>query len=303
MTNIAPPDVAPQVVVLMADMVGSSQLYAEQGNSGAFRIVSRCLGLLEHAVQVCGGRVVKRMGDGIFAIFQEATAAVNAAAQIHQAIEATDWGPDNEPVHVRVGISQGMAVLDDDDVYGDVVNVAARLASLAGGDEVLVSELVHNALLKEMQTVSQLLSEVVLRGRPTPERVYRYMWQPNDSTVNVPAPARSFAAALEVIFDAQSLLLHAGRPRLRIGRAPDNDIMLDLTVVTRHHADLMLRGSAFYVSDHSTNGTMVYLDGGQSIRVHRNEVTLSGSGHIVVGSDVAPPIQFREIVLRPEDIR
>src|SRR5262249_19101674 len=137
------------VTVLFADISGSTLMYAVHGDQRAFAVTSACLGLLEAEVARSGGRVVKRVGDAILAVFDAADAGVGAAVGMLRALETAESPAQDERVHVRVGIASGTAVLDAGDVYGDVVNVAARLVGLAGVDEIFLSGDCHDALPRE----------------------------------------------------------------------------------------------------------------------------------------------------------
>ncbi len=284
-------DVRLPVAVVFADVSGSSLLYAEQGDTVAFNIVSRCLDVLEVHVKQHAGRVVKRVGDAVLAVFDDATAAVCASASMQQAMEVSGNAA-GICTHVRIGISHGTAVLDAGDVYGDMVNVAARLVALAGVDEIVISGAVYDALPLDMRGSARLIDRLVLKGRPSSEPIYEYLWKRDDATMAVPAPQEGSPTILRVAAAGKNLVVHSNRPKLRIGRASDNDIVIDADVVSRHHAEITMRGRNFLLIDRSTNGTYVDIDGSGSFRVIRDEITLTGDGTILVGSREVPSIRF-----------
>jgi class 3 adenylate cyclase len=126
------------VTVLFADITASTTLYAQRGDAAAFALASACLDQVDAGIAAGGGRVVKRLGDGVLALFENPSQAVRAAVALRTGLsapEATAW---REGVRVRFGISSGPAVLARDDVFGDVVNVAARLTTLAGAYEIFL---------------------------------------------------------------------------------------------------------------------------------------------------------------------
>src|SRR5262245_2586275 len=139
------------VTVLFADISGSMLLYAVRGDEEAYRLASTCLGILEQQVGAHAGRVVKRVGDAILAAFDSPEMAVRAAAARHHALEAPDCEIRGEGIRVRAGIASGTAVHESGDVYGDVVNIAARLVSLAGADEIFLAGETHDALPPELR--------------------------------------------------------------------------------------------------------------------------------------------------------
>jgi adenylate cyclase len=282
-----------QVSVLFADISGSTLMYAVRGNAVAFNLTSRCLGMLEEQVTAAGGRTIKRVGDAILAVFDSAEAAVRAAAAMQHALEAPDSPIRSEGLHVRIGIATGGALLEGGDVHGDVVNVAARLVALAGADEIFLAGETYHALSGELQEAIRLIDQFALRGRPDWVHVYQYLWKRENTTVRETGPARGYVAALEVSYGPQVFALGPDLPKVTIGREDDNDITIPEDVVSRHHAEVVLRGDKFVLVDRSTNGTYVLTDGGDTLRVTREEVTLAGSGRIVPGRQTLQPVRYR----------
>lgn len=280
------------VTVVFADISGSTTLYAVRGDAAAFQITSRCLALLEEHVTAAQGRVVKRLGDAVLAVFETPAPAVHAAIEMQRALSEPESPLRQEGLHVRVGISSGAAVLAPDDVFGDVVNVAARLVSLAGADEIVVSGTVHEALPEQVRDTTHLIDHLALRNRPDPVPVYRCVWVPENQTVMVHKKKRG-TATLELTRGEQHFAVGATAPRLTLGRATDNDLVVAEQAVSRYQAEIALRGDKFVLVDRSTNGTYVHVDGGPTFRVSREEVTLSGSGTIVPGLELDPPIRYR----------
>jgi adenylate cyclase len=287
---------AASVSVLFADISGSTLMYAVRGNEEAFNLTSSCLTLLEDQIRQVGGRVIKRVGDAVLAAFDAAVPAVQAAAGIQWALEAPECKLRGEGLHVRVGISSGTAVLDAGDVYGDVVNVAARLVSLAGADEIFLGGETYDALTPELRESVRLIDQLALRGRPDWVLVYEYLWKRENTTVGASdrtQRAGQAAATMELSYGPQGFVLGVDRPKLTIGRDDDNDIAIAHDVVSRHHAQVVLRGDRFLLVDRSTNGTYVITDGGDSIRVCRDELALLGGGRILPGRKTLQPIRYR----------
>jgi class 3 adenylate cyclase len=280
------------VAVLFADISGSTLLYAMRGDEEAFRLSSNCLNLVQEEMEACGGRIVKRLGDALLVVFTSGESAVQAAAGLQRRMDDPQCGLHEEGVHVRVGIAWGSAVFDDGDVYGDVVNVAARLVALAGADEILLAEGAHESLPARMQGSSRLIDRIAIRGRPDRVLVYEYLWQKEDLTASVATRRAEPAWTLEVRFAELRFLVGAARPRLTIGRTAESDITIDIDVVSRWHAEIVMRGDKFVLSDSSTNGTYVRLGNGPLLRVCRDEITLAGSGEILPGREDAPAVEF-----------
>jgi adenylate cyclase len=282
------------VSVLFADISGSTLMYAVRGDEVAFKLTSACLSLLEQEVQRFGGRVIKRVGDAILAAFAGSEAAVRAAAGMQHALESPDCPVRGEGVLVRVGVSTGMAVRDPTgDVYGDIVNIAARLVSLAGADEIFLNGEAYEEIPAEMRDSVRLIDQIALRGRPDWVLVYQYLWKQEGATVSAGERHRGFAAAIELTFGTDTFALGPDRPRLTIGRDASNDVTIDEEVVSRRHCEVVLRGDKYFVVDRSTNGTYVCTDAGDTFRLCRDEMTLAGSGRIHIGKQTMEPLRYR----------
>src|SRR4051794_27497925 len=119
------------LVVCFTDLQGFTTFTAEYGDVAASKLLSEHYKTAGPLVRSRGGRIVKRLGDGLMMTFYEPTAAVLAA------VELVESPP--QPLHVRAGLHVGEVLIDRADIVGHVVNVAARVAETADGDEVLIS--------------------------------------------------------------------------------------------------------------------------------------------------------------------
>jgi class 3 adenylate cyclase len=278
--------------VLFADISGSVSLYEDRGDTVGFALNDKCLRIVESNVTGQGGRVIKRAGDAVLAAFDSAGSAVRAAAQMMKAVEAPASQLHAEGVHLRVGVSFGTVVHSEGDIYGDQVNVAARLVSLAGPEEVLISGPTYRALPEEMQETARIIDDVSLRGRSEPVGVFQFLWRLEDVTVTYRESATAPRAFLSLQFGSQSFAVDADRPSFRIGRGPDNDLVIPKSVVSRHHADIALRGGKFILKDRSTNGTDVHVENGPTLQLRREEIVLVGSGRIFFGGGDEDPLSY-----------
>lgn len=281
------------VAVLFVDISGSTTLYAERGDATAFSLTKACLDLVGAQIGAAGGRVLRQVGDGVLAVFDTPVQALRAAIRISETTEDPARPLAREGVRVRSGISSGLAVLLADDVYGDVANVAARLVGRADAGEIFVSGTVYEGLPAELRATVQLIDHMVLRNRPTPVLVYKYA--PDSQRATIKAVARRRATTtIEVTYGDRLLVVGLERPRISLGRDPENDIRIEEDVVSRHHADIAQRGDRFVLVDRSTNGTYVSADNGPMLRVVREELVLASRGRIALGvEETAHPILYR----------
>ncbi|HEV7304798.1 adenylate/guanylate cyclase domain-containing protein [Ensifer sp.] len=130
--------------ILAADVVGYSRLMERDETATYTRMMTRWRQVLEPLVAEHQGRVFKRTGDGIFAEFSSAVNAVECAAHLQRAMaEANAETPPDEAIVLRVGVNMGDIMVADNDLYGDGVNVAARIEALARPGGVAISDGVH----------------------------------------------------------------------------------------------------------------------------------------------------------------
>ena len=174
--------------VLVADVVGYSRLM-EADEAGTLSLLKeRRKNVLEPVVREHGGRVVKVMGDGVLIEFASAVNAVKAALELQakMAQANADLPEARRPV-LRIGINLGDVIGEGSDIYGDGVNIAARLEALAEPGGVCISAKIHDEVKGKIQTAFFDAGEQQLKNVATPVRVYRAGTGKTD--VSVPWPA------------------------------------------------------------------------------------------------------------------
>ncbi len=279
--------------VLFADICGSTGWFELLGDQRAQLLVDGVLEAMTRVVERQGGRVVKRLGDAVLAAFGRARSCLLAAEEIHgQVPQAVDWSGEMPPLALHSGAHWGRVIPVEGDIYGDAVNVAARLADLAGPGQILTSEQTVRALEPERQTNTRFVTCLNLRGRKEEIRVYEILWDTGGLTVLSPlpldlSPARRGSLCLEL--GGLGLEVNRDRPQLSMGRGPGNDLVLDRAWVSRAHARVELRGRRFVLVDFSSNGTFLQPRGGGVVYVKQDEITLQGSGIITLGRPPGPP--------------
>src|ERR1035438_4571458 len=194
---------ARDLCLLFADISGSSRLYEKLGDTEALRAVERCLNRLERATAGQKGRVVKTIGDEVMAVFNSADAAVHAAVEMQQRIDSLP-SVSGVKLAVRIGLHWGSALEEKDDVFGDTVNTASRLAGLAKGGQILTSTESLAVLSPHQQFSTREIGYLAVKGKAESVRVFEVIWQESDD-MTMKSASLSPAAASET--------------RLQIGRA------------------------------------------------------------------------------------
>ena len=177
--------------ILAADVVGYSLLMAadEAGTLASLKALRR--ELIEPKTVEYHGRVVKLMGDGTLMEFGSVVDAVNFAADLQRAIaERNAKVPEDRRIIYRIGINIGDVIVEGDDIYGDGVNVAARLEALADPGGICVSGPVHTQIRGKVALAFKDLGEQQVKNIPEPVRVFKVLL--DDSAAEhtaAPAPA------------------------------------------------------------------------------------------------------------------
>jgi class 3 adenylate cyclase len=162
--------------VLFTDMVASTQLRARLGDAAADVVVAQHDALIDDVLRATGGRLVKRMGDGVLAVFSSAKQALEAAALVQRRVAQLRARRPEHGFSLRVGIAAGDVSLGEHDVSGTPVVEAYRLCEQAGADHVLLSDVVR--VLVGSRSPWQLVpaGELDVRGLPDPLVAYSLEW-------------------------------------------------------------------------------------------------------------------------------
>ncbi len=289
--------------VVFADLVGSTGIFERLGDATASRFVTQLTSALSKTFEDHHGRVVKLLGDGLFVVFPAEGDALAACVSIQKRLQDKPVHPGGggSPVQMQMGVECGEIVEIDGDCFGDAVNSAARLADLAGAEQILTTQRLRDALAPIQRAQLRSLGPIYLRGKAEATEVFRVDWQVDrdaDATVmgvSMLKPVKE--AALELSAGGQTLRLEARGEKLSIGRAVTASLALNDSRVSRLHATLEWRGGQFVLGDASSFGTWVYM-GNQSepVVLRRTECYLVGNGQIALGcerdADSAPLVTF-----------
>jgi adenylate cyclase len=272
--------------VLFADVSDSSSLYYKLGDAAAHNIIHACIDALSNLLPQYEGSLVKTLGDAIFCVFPTADLAVRAAGHMQAQVSGSCAG--NHRVSIHIGIAFGPVLLQDADVFGDTVNVAAYLTKVAMHEQILMTEATGNALAPELKSSVRPIFRTVLKGASEESSVYQVLWRADMADVTelnehhgkvIPGDSGS----LRVWLEGQEILLNQGQRAMRIGRSSDCEIVVNDRYASREHLTIRLMRTRFYLIDHSINGTFVTFDGEEEVHVLRGELPLARSGQLSAG--------------------
>jgi adenylate cyclase len=160
--------------ILAEDVVGYSRLMQADEAGTLVALKSRRAKILEPLVDKFHGRVVKLMGDGALVEFASAVDAVECAVELQHGMESANANlPADRQIQVRIGINLGDVMVEGSDLYGDGVNIAARLEAMADPGSVFVSQTVFSHVRGKTKFAFEDLGEQSLKNMAEPVRVYR----------------------------------------------------------------------------------------------------------------------------------
>ncbi|MCZ6859911.1 MAG: adenylate cyclase, partial [Alphaproteobacteria bacterium] len=168
--------------IFAADMVGYSRLMEadEEGTISRHRNE-----LIDPKISEHDGRIVKTTGDGLLAEFASVVDAVKCAVEVQQAMQEREADvPEERRIVYRVGVNLGDIVIEGDDIFGDGVNVAARLEALAKPGEVLISGTAFDQIKKKLDYGYRFQGERKVKNIAEPVRLYAVLPDAEAGTVS-----------------------------------------------------------------------------------------------------------------------
>ncbi len=286
------------LAILFADIAGSTALYETVGDVEAHRRVAESLGFMAQAVESHGGQVLRTVGDSTLASFSSCDDALLAACAMQELHKQT-------PLAVRAGFHFGPVIPDKGDVYGNAVNIAARVASFAKTEEITATEFCIAQLSCENQGLATLLDNIWVKGISEPVGIYRITWEADAAMhTRVAQPAVNFAQFNEdttLVLSTENATFRMNRDSgiLNVGRDERCSVSVDGDRVSRKHAQFDWSAGQIQISDTSTNGTYIQREGQVPLFVRRETVVLNGRGKIGLGclpdEDASHSLQYSVI--------
>ena len=271
--------------VLFADIAGSTKLYEALGDTAAKGLIDDALIALAALTRRHGGRVIKTIGDEIMCVFPTAEKCFHAATDMQNKIDSMPVVSGTKR-RIRIGFHAGPLIEEAGDVFGDTVNVAARMSGLARGMQVMTTKSTVAMLPVYLRAFTRDIASLAVKGKADDMAVCEVLWQDEgDLTMTVAAlPAHAVPTGELVLkHGAQHVVLNGQRASAAMGRDPGSDIVVTDTKASRHHARIEKRRDKFFLADQSTNGTFVKVNGEAEIALRREELMLRGSGRIWFG--------------------
>jgi len=284
--------------VLFADVSDSTRLYETAGDTAALAAITSCLVAMRQATEAAGGRVIKTIGDEVLALFAAPDAAVAAAAEMQAKAEALPEVAGTR-IGLRIGFHYGPVLQQDDDVFGDTVNLAARLVAQAQKSEIITTAETASLLAPVFRSMVRHLYSITVKGKAEEVELAEVLWRSDINATtfmhNRARPPKSAAGeAVRLRYRDREVVRRRDGDAVVIGRDAGCDLVIEDDMASRQHCTVERRGDKFILKDHSTNGTYVTVEGDTELLLQREELTLRKHGWIAFGQPRASATEVVE---------
>ncbi|WP_036595641.1 FHA domain-containing protein [Ottowia thiooxydans] len=308
----------PLQTIVFIDLADSTAAFQALGNEEVAGVISKLTQWIGRVCEAHDGRIVKFLGDGVLAEFDNGATAAAAAVFLQQQHTARirPW-PKPLRMGLKIGLASGLVVRMGDDAYGESINLASRLSDMSGSNSIWATESVIGQLQGERETVSangregvldqvryRTLGTINIRGITEPHSVFQIEWNdevPTDlmtvrgnlSEFGQTQAAEPESKILLSWLDTEKAFPNSEMP-IEIGRAPSGAFVVSDQRVSRKHASIEWINGAFVLTDLSSYGTWVRFSGkdGSETQLRRNQCVLHSSGEMALGapfSDFSAP--------------
>jgi class 3 adenylate cyclase len=169
------------ITLMFTDIKGSTEYFERFGDIAGFAMVHQCNGVLRVAIEQHGGRVIKTIGDAVMAAFDECNASIQAAISIQRQLrDINAIRKKGDEILVRIGLHYGVGIVKSDDVFGDVVNVASRVESIALPEQIIISDSLEKQVSQSNFSLV-FLGRFRLKGKTEDRDLFRVQWNDRES--------------------------------------------------------------------------------------------------------------------------
>lgn len=280
-----------KLAVLFADVCDSTALYDNLGDDLARQLLMRCINTMSGKIGIYQGTLIKTIGDEIMCIFPSAEAAFHAACAMQIAIES-DRPLHGTSMHIRIGFNYGDVIHEHNDVFGNTVNIAARVAAITRAGQIMTTQAVFDAVPVNLQSKMRQILRAEFKGKHDLLDIFQIIYEKEDlqsTRLGIPAYRKTQENNDEMIlrYRDQSIRVNKERRSVVLGREEGCDLIVNNNLASRQHVRVELRFGKFIIVDQSTNGTYIRSNDGSIVHITREKTVLHGNGSISLGQAFA----------------
>ncbi|RLB92044.1 MAG: hypothetical protein DRH26_07100, partial [Deltaproteobacteria bacterium] len=198
-----------EVVILFSDICGYTQYIDTKGDISGRAMLRRHNDIVLPQIKKHNGVLIKTIGDAVMVSFSTSLDAIKAAIGIQNDLyEYNNKSGAKDSIRVKIGINVGDALVEESDVYGDVVNVASRIQSEAGPYQILISRVVYDQVRGRDDILCRFHGTAKVKGKAENLELYRVVWGDEDILSDAAPKVRSYGAGGEKIARQPFKVLH-----------------------------------------------------------------------------------------------
>ena len=273
--------------VLFADVSGWTDLTSRVGDRVALSLRDGLFGPLKEIIRKNRGWLVKTIGDELMCLFDSAQEAARAARDMQLYADRANRDA-SEPLPLRIGMHAGQVVMKDDDIEGNTVNVAARVAAASKPERILMTRATAERLNGEFSDLLRNWRSEAFKGKAETFELFELNWrqEPEERTIISRLSGSAMAQFRRLTLSCQGhvCVLEPGGKTLTFGRGPHNALVIDDPghYVSGSHGKIEIRGGNLVLTDNSRNGIFISFGQGQYFLVDQ-PLVLRGSGRMALG--------------------
>jgi len=282
---------APQTIpltILFADISNSSNIYEILGDKAAQETVGKILNRLSDLTAQHEGKVIKTIGDAILATFPSTDDSIEAAKSMQMAMTDNISGHDNlSQINIHIGIHHGPVVIENEDIFGDAVNITARVVDYANPRQIVATRAAIENLPDNSSHFTKYITKITAKNISGELELFEIIFEDQNATMVIDCRqlSKSLCSNLYLVRGEEVIVVDVQKPVVSVGREDFNDISIQYSWISRTHAYIENQNGVFMVKDKSTNGTFIYPEDAPPIYINKGEHPLAGKGFIIFGRD------------------
>ena len=279
---------------MFADIVGSTRLYEIMGDEVAEKLVTTTLKQLSDIANRSQGITIKTGGDDVMCRFSNADHALTAAKDMHLFLAEKTAPSRDYKIAIRIGAHQGPVIESEGDIYGDAVNLAARVAALARGGKTLISGYTYEQIPEASRKHCRRFTTTTVKGKELPIDVYDVVWEQTPELTRIVGNdiVNAMRNVLTIQYEDNIIKMSANTvTSTTVGRGQDCDLIIPSQQASREHCKIECNRGKFIFADNSANGSYVNHNETE-LFFHQERVPLQGEGCISLGEPSADNRDF-----------
>lgn len=206
-----------ELTILFTDICGYTHYMETMGDIVGRSMLQRHNDIVFPLIQQYDGVVIKTIGDAVMATFEDPQKGVQTAIDIQKALYAyNDRTEPSNQIHVKIGLNNGNVIMEKSDVFGDAVNVAARIQAKAGKDEILISKNLYEKIAGCVDILCRYYDIVELKGKSEPMEMYKIIWRDEETIISDTPHVRTSAVRPRSTAATPTLYIEVGKVENRV---------------------------------------------------------------------------------------